>query len=839
MTAADVPDWAKLPPLAPLLPEMPFVVSQHFDESLVSWQSPERFVGALGHSISDSAPSGVVEAMTVLTPRPATQPEAGSRRAVSDEPLTLAVPPVAVPPVAGTGPEVNRLGRVPSRSIGLSPGEATPFSVEAPASTGTTGPAEEEVRAGPAPIEPEPVSSLSSGRPAPGFREDRPPPSVEVAESPPTSHLVGSAPLAPAVQPLVVSQPTGGPRNRLVHAPTPPDMPLAHLPSALLAKDRADELPAPADPVDATESAVDRQESNLEPPPAPAPSAAPPPESAIPATRGLVGERAMVPEPPDPGSSFVAALPSAEPLEVPSRDLPLASPPSVSPTTEFPLLGGERPLGSDEGRPPVTDAPDRTPPPPPTDDPSPEGDGSSTTVPVAHLPWPAPPTDEPAPVAPLVGDTPPIAGAPMPPMAEADDVARSGTEPVEPALPVVASRPPAVPRVGLGEPMAKLPPSATSWDITTMSRAQQVQASRSLIRHQLAVTAGSGGPLGQPLTPALTQPMAAPLAPRGPSPAEPPATVFAGTPLPRATLENIGPPPSGVSPRELAPASPEQAPLLSMDPLFGGEPTEAGSLRSAPPPEGLRVRATVGARHGVDLTNVPVDRSGAGATEVRRMQARAFTSDRAIVIPSDAGSLEAGPGEALFAHELTHVAQQARFGPNLPPEFTPAGRLLEAEALAAEMALAPTPLSPLEPPSDRSKPLPLAASPSGGADPDSLAASILDKMSVLSTPAPAAGATAVFTPTGSSSPSTAPAPAPAPMGGGMQRAEDLVPTAASAAQPVTAPEDQDGHFANRPSDQELTNLSLWLYPLIRYRLKGELREDRERAGLLTEHYRRW
>ena len=41
------------------------------------------------------------------------------------------------------------------------------------------------------------------------------------------------------------------------------------------------------------------------------------------------------------------------------------------------------------------------------------------------------------------------------------------------------------------------------------------------------------------------------------------------------------------------------------------------------------------------------------------------------------------------------------------------------------------------------------------------------------------------------------------------------------------------------TDEELTNLSRWLYPLIRYRLKGELREDRERAGLLTEHYRRW
>jgi hypothetical protein len=30
-----------------------------------------------------------------------------------------------------------------------------------------------------------------------------------------------------------------------------------------------------------------------------------------------------------------------------------------------------------------------------------------------------------------------------------------------------------------------------------------------------------------------------------------------------------------------------------------------------------------------------------------------------------------------------------------------------------------------------------------------------------------------------------------------------------------------------------------MYPLISYKLKGELREGRERAGLVTDHYRRW
>jgi hypothetical protein len=116
-----------------------------------------------------------------------------------------------------------------------------------------------------------------------------------------------------------------------------------------------------------------------------------------------------------------------------------------------------------------------------------------------------------------------------------------------------------------------------------------------------------------------------------------------------------------------------------------------------------------------------------------------------------------------------------------------------------------------------------------------LAASILDKMSALSTPAAAGGTTEVFTPSWSPSPT----PAPAATGGGIQRAEEFVAPAANAPASAAAPEENRGHTAARPSDEDLTNLSRWLYPLIKYRLKGELREDRERAGLLTDHYRKW
>jgi hypothetical protein len=289
-----------------------------------------------------------------------------------------------------------------------------------------------------------------------------------------------------------------------------------------------------------------------------------------------------------------------------------------------------------------------------------------------------------------------------------------------------------------------------------------------------------------------------------------------------------------------------------MDPLVSLEPIEAGPSRFAPPLEGVRVRTTIGQRHGVDLTHVPLDRSSEGASQAQQVRARAFTSDRAIVIPRDVGSLEAGPGEALFAHELTHVAQRARLGPNLPAETTPAGRLLEVDALSAELALAPAQSSPLEWPGVPGRPwgsgragdggpgghpaagLPLAATSATGADVDSLAASILDKISVLSSPAPMAAAAQVFTAPWSSGPAPGPTP-PAPV----QRADQLTAPAPTPPPQASAQEGQAGTFSNRPSDQELHNLSRWLYPLIKYRLKGDLREDRERAGLLTDHYRKW
>jgi hypothetical protein len=403
-----------------------------------------------------------------------------------------------------------------------------------------------------------------------------------------------------------------------------------------------------------------------------------------------------------------------------------------------------------------------------------------------------------------------------------------------------------------------------------MSRAQQVQASRALIQNQMAATARGRGPLGPPV-PGFMTGQVVPGEPARPGPIDP---VLAGMPLRRVAIENLGSPTAGVVPAELPPTGSEVASLLSSDRLssdrlssdrLAGDPTDPDPSDpdpsgSVPPPEGVRIRNAIGQRHGVDLANVPVDRSAEGASEAYRMRARAFTSDRGIVIPAQVGSLDSGPGEALLGHELTHIAQRVRYGPTLPAESTPAGRSLEADALATEMTLhsgISTPSPPLPPPGEprrpswtgllggrsvggeTGQPLPLAAPAPSGPDPDSLAASILERVSALTTPASAQGTSEVFTPASFSMGPTV--SAPAMTGGGIQRAEEIAPPVAAAAPapPEAKPGDQ-GHAAMpRPSNEDLTNLSRWLYPLIRYRLKGELREDRERAGLLTDHYRRW
>ncbi|HET7523559.1 MAG TPA: hypothetical protein VFJ79_05380, partial [Acidimicrobiales bacterium] len=97
-TLARVPDWARIPPITPALPEMPVVVSRHFDDSLASWQPPERFLAPLAHSLSPDAPSGAVQGLAQLAepaPTSLTRPAVEPAPAENQAELVLAVPPAA------------------------------------------------------------------------------------------------------------------------------------------------------------------------------------------------------------------------------------------------------------------------------------------------------------------------------------------------------------------------------------------------------------------------------------------------------------------------------------------------------------------------------------------------------------------------------------------------------------------------------------------------------------------------------------------------------------------------------------------------------------------------
>lgn len=88
--------------------------------------------------------------------------------------------------------------------------------------------------------------------------------------------------------------------------------------------------------------------------------------------------------------------------------------------------------------------------------------------------------------------------------------------------------------------------------------------------------------------------------------------------------------------------------------------------------------------HGIDVTDVPVHRTLDAATEARQIGARAFTRGGRVFLPEDAGALTSSQARGLLAHELVHAAQQRRLGGALPGEGSTEGRLLEAEAVAAE-----------------------------------------------------------------------------------------------------------------------------------------------------------
>ena len=842
-----VPEWAQLPPMQLSLPEMPSIMSKRFDQSLVSWQPPALFVGDLGHTVSPVAPSGIVEGMAVLVPTPQPEPaEPMPNVPPVAESLPLAVPPSPVRDGTGRAAQVT-VRRLPS-----------PFDEPEPG--WDEGSAGDEAHAYAAIADPPPFQAAEAMQ--------LPPEAVQAGWAP--SHdadraadMVGAAPLVSPAQPLVSPLLADPAPSRLTHAATPPEMPLVRLPAALL-PDRPRDGESASRPAGHPAEFPPSQAQPAEPVVSPGPVAGP--------VAGLVGDRPISDAPAPPlgagpagtdvpagrgpamvgpgGGDVIPGTPAAPGV----ADLTLAVP-TGGPTSQTRRL--EQPVeqwaeqshhvsSSDVGGTGDVPAPGES---------GAGSGGSDPAVPGGSTP-----------IAPLVGQTP-VTGAgstvidPSNPPSSASSPGAPTGAPLSgagpsgaDAQPLVVARPAGPSRGGLGEPMTKLPGTATGWDVTRMSRAEQLQASRALIQRHMAAASqqlpGFLPPAGPPNSPGRATGLGTGI------PAVPqPGPVLAGMNLPLAPIHPVGPRREGVIPDDLPPAGAEQAPLLGSAPsLFDAPEAEASS--STAPPEGQRARTAVGQRYGVDLSLVPIDRSPHGASEASQLRARAFTSDRGVVIPPAVGTLDSGPGQALLAHELTHVAQRARLGPSVPSEDSLQGQALEGEARLSELTLSsppaarpalPAPGRSADPSSltgmfaDRQEaapPLPLASPAPAGPDPDSLAASIMERLSGLTSTAPFPGAQ-----TGGDGRSMAAAPAPATTAGPVQRAtlEETAQTGtpdSSSTQSTTSDSGLAGAL-KRPTEEDLSNLSRWLYPLIKYRLKGELREDRERAGLLTDHYRRW
>jgi hypothetical protein len=125
------------------------------------------------------------------------------------------------------------------------------------------------------------------------------------------------------------------------------------------------------------------------------------------------------------------------------------------------------------------------------------------------------------------------------------------------------------------------------------------------------------------------------------------------------------------------------------------------------PPE---VRKAVSAATGQAPDSVTVHEGAHSHAETEALNAEAFTRDGEIYLAGDA-SLDSPRGQALLAHELTHVVQQRGGTERMPDETTGEGKAHEEAALKVERALAKEVETPLPSSLDHAR----GSEPSGSA----------------------------------------------------------------------------------------------------------------------------
>jgi hypothetical protein len=389
-----------------------------------------------------------------------------------------------------------------------------------------------------------------------------------------------------------------------------------------------------------------------------------------------------------------------------------------------------------------------------------------------------------------------------------------GAAPGSEAAPTLPSGPaePMAPLAGLA-PISTLSgqPQAPADDVGADEPAAEGAGEPSPVEMPLAPSPGGSRPTAESASPATPRPAAAAAAetPEEPEPSaeagEEPGAQASRAPASRAPITDS----VGSMPDDHRTAWDAMAPISGARPLV----LPAASVQRAPDvvPAGLQTRLREG--FGVDAGEARIHRDGVGG-RARRLNARAFTQAGEVFLPSDQGPLESAGTQALLAHELTHVAQQRRFGSALPAESSPSGQRLEAEAQQVERTLQTQASMPLAAPRRPSQGL--------GADTVGIGAS-----------GDQAGTGTMFATTtgpseGFGSASSTVSASSAQLAAGEQ-------PFAQRAGPAGTPSLHGGATpAPASTEHDLDELARKLYDRIRSRIRNELLVDRERAGVLTD-----
>jgi hypothetical protein len=810
---------------------------------------------------SDSVAPLVWERPTVATPRSAVEPAPPAAPPVSSAPA--AAPPATAQPDAPLPLPLAASRTEPSAGTLRLP---TPPAIEPPPATEPPSAPVTQATASVSPPQPAPETTATA--PSATVRADAPVPQASAAPAvtqaqvsqPQTTapilsatQLPGSAPGSllppthapqrPAAAPDAQLPLVGGPRARSEvprpsAAPTAPtgEAPQARAPEAALllaatppsrpdtpAAPTATSAPAsgtaaPAAPV-AEAPAADATPAVQRPAAAPDPTA--PSVASAPPAPAVAGTQVT---PIVPASESLLRTAPGAPSAVPAPAAPSAAPRATEgPAPEMPLASGttrtsasppQRADGPRAEMPLARTAPAT----------QPTASATSSTAPSA------PAQSFEAPAAPAVEQAPVVA-QPSAPAAEAAGPAEVSAPvaagPAEVSAPVAAA-PAEVSAPVAAAPAADVPPPSGPGSAPVS--VAPVLGERLLGERFEALS------VQEPALPAMR--------------ADVPVSGLADLPLmlqARQASASASPSATATATATIAPPAPPLEERSTMAPLVGDRSLALQIQPTTPPDAGPLGPRDAPAVHAMPDPTITVRAGRNVDAAARDMQARAFTHDGEVHLPSS--TLARGPAEVepLLAHEMTHVMQQRILGPHaLPVESSLAGQALEAEAQAAEFAVRETrqfqipTTSPVASDLARSASLPLVELPLFPA---------FSAFQALQTEgrSPYAGP---FDPSAAHAPFQIEAPPPpppvsavAPPAVQIVNQEETITWTSPWALAQRAPEDGNGSSGSDDDSgggggggEEISEVDIAdrIYPLIEARLRGELRRHRDRSGRVTD-----